>query len=81
MMKFPFPSGSLNTPGFPGGSVVMNSLVKPVQETQEMWVQSLGREDPWKRKWQPTPVFLPADFHGQKSLAGYSPCGHKVRHD
>ena len=55
----------------------MNSLVKPVQETQEMWVQSLGREDPWKRKWQPTPVFLPADFHGQKSLAGYSPCGHK----
>ena len=28
---------------------------------------------PWKRKWQPTPVFLPGKFHGQKSLAGYSP--------
>ena len=28
---------------------------------------------PWRRKWQPTPVFLPAEFHGQRSLAGYSP--------
>ena len=28
---------------------------------------------PWKRKWQPTPVFLPGEFHGQRSLAGYSP--------
>ena len=27
--------------------------------------------------WQPTPVFLPGKFHGQKSLAGYSPWGHK----
>ena len=31
----------------------------------------------WSRKWQPTPVFLPGKFHGQKSLAGYSPWGHK----
>ena len=37
---------------------------------------------PWRRKWQPTPVFLPGKFHGQRSLMGYSPCGHKlVRHD
>ena len=28
---------------------------------------------PWNRKWQPTPVFLPGEFHGQKSLVGYSP--------
>ena len=32
---------------------------------------------PWSRKWQPTPVFLPGKFHGQSSLAGYSPWGHK----
>jgi len=32
---------------------------------------------PWRRKWQPTPVFLPEEFHGQRSLAGYSPWGHK----
>ena len=32
---------------------------------------------PWKRKWQPTPVFLPGTFHGQRSLAGYSLGGCK----
>ena len=31
----------------------------------------------WRRKWQPTPVFLPGKCHGQRSLAGYSPWGHK----
>ena len=47
------------------------------QETQEMPVQSLSWEDPWRRKWQPTPVFLPEKSHGQRSLAGYSPTGCK----
>ena len=32
---------------------------------------------PWRRKWQPTPVFLPGEFHGQRSVAGYNPWGHK----
>ena len=32
---------------------------------------------PWRRAWQPTPVFLPGESHGQRSLVGYSPCGHK----
>ena len=32
---------------------------------------------PWRREWQPTPVFLPGKSHGQKSLAGYSPWGRK----
>ena len=31
----------------------------------------------WRREWQPTPVFLPGEFHGQRSLAVYSPWGHK----
>ena len=35
------------------------------------------RKIPWKRKRQPTPVFLPGKYHGQRSLAGYSPWGHK----
>ena len=30
---------------------------------------------PWRRDWQPTPVFLPGEFHRQRSLAGYSPWG------
>ena len=33
---------------------------------------------PWRREWQPIPVFLPGEFHGQSSLAGYSPQGPKM---
>ena len=32
---------------------------------------------PWRRKWLPIPVFLPGEFHGQMSLVGYRPWGHK----
>ena len=35
------------------------------------------RKVPWRGKWQPTPVFLPGKSHGQGSLVGYSPWGHK----
>ena len=31
----------------------------------------------WRRKWQPTPAFMPGIFHGRRSLAGYSPWGCK----
>ena len=49
---------------------------------QEIQFWSVGREDPWERKWLPTPVFLPAKSHGQRSLAGCGPWGWKrVRHD
>ena len=34
-------------------------------------------EIPWRREWQPTPAFLPGESHGQRSLVGYSPWGHK----
>ena len=61
---------------FPGGSVVKNPPAK--QETQ---VQSLGQKIPWRRKWQPTPVFLPGKLYGQRSLEGYSPWCHRVRHN
>ena len=37
-----------------------------------------GKRSLWRRKWQPTPVFLPRKFDGQSiSLVGYCPCGHK----
>ena len=45
-----------------------------MQETQ---VQSLGQEDPWRKKWQPTPVILPGKSWGRRSLVGYSPWGLK----
>ena len=35
---------------------------------------------PWRRKWQPTPVFLPGESHGLRSLVGYSPQGRRVGH-
>ena len=42
------------------------------------WVRKI----PWRRKWQPTPVFLPGEFHGQRGLEGYSPWGcKKVGHN
>ena len=47
------------TQGFLGGAVVKN--LPTMQETQEIPVQSLGQEDPMRRAWQPTPVFLPED--------------------
>ena len=37
------------------------------------WVRMI----PWRRKWQPTPVFLPGKSHGQRSIVGYSPWGLK----
>ena len=49
-----------------------------MQETQ---VQFLGWKIPWRRKWQPTPVFLPRGSHWQRSLAGYSPWVTRVKHD
>ena len=52
-------------------------LVKNLPVMQETWVQSLGWEEPWRREWQPTPVFLPGESHGQRSLVGYSPWGPK----
>ena len=47
----------------------------------ETWVQSLGREDSLEKEMQHTPVFLPGESHGQRSLVGYSPRGRRVRHD
>ena len=54
--------------GLPGSSVVKNLPVK-----QEMRVLSLGKEIPWRTKWQPTSVFLPGKSHRQRILQGYSP--------
>ena len=42
-----------------------------------LWVRKIS----WRRKWQPTPVFLPGKSHGQRSLVGYSPWCLRVRHD
>ena len=57
------------------GHMVRLYILSGAQDTQ---VRSLGREDiPWRRKWQSTPVFLPGEFCGLKSLVGYSPRSRK----
>ena len=52
-------------------------MVKNLTAMQETHVQSLGWEDLLEKEMQPIPVFLSGAFHGQRSLAGYSPWGHK----
>ena len=53
--------------------ILVVQTVKNLPAMQETKVQSLGWEDPWRREWQSTPVFLPGEFHGQKSLVRYNP--------
>ena len=67
----------------PTWNIHINVIYKPqnLPAMQETWVISLGWEDPLRRAWQPTPIFLPGEFHRQRSLAGYSTWGHRVRHD
>ena len=81
------------SPVFCKASLVVQWVKNPpaMKETQ---VRSLGwfdpwvgfnpwvRKIPWRKKWQPTPVFLPGKSHGQRSLPGYSPWGRRrVKHN
>ena len=52
-------------------------MVKCLPTIRETRVQSLGQEDPLEKEWQPIPVLLPGKSHGQRSLVGYSPQGHR----
>ena len=59
--------------GFPGGS---DSKEPSCNAGELSSVPGWGRF-PWRRKWQPTPVFLPGQFHGQRSLVDCSPWSRK----
>ena len=59
--------------GFPIGLVVKNQCKSHRKHGLDPWVG----KTPWRRKWQPTLVLLPGESHGQRSLAGDSPWGHK----
>ena len=52
-------------------------MVKNSLAMQEIQVQSLGWEGPWRREWHSTPVFLPGESPWTEDLAGYSLRGHK----
>ena len=61
--------------GFPGGSMVKNPPANAGQRRCQFspWVHKI----PWRRKWPPTPKFLPGKLHEQKSLVSYSSQGCK----
>ena len=58
---------------FPSGKEPACQCRRPRRSRFNPWVEKI----PWRRKWLPIPVFLPGKFHGQRSLVGYSPWGHK----
>ena len=62
--------------GFPGGVCGQNSTCQCRRRKRCGFSPWIGKI-PWRRKWQRTPVFLPEKFHGQRSLAVYSPWGHQ----
>ena len=62
--------------GFPGGASGKEPACHGRRHKSHGFDPWVGKI-PWRRKWQPTPVFLPGESHGKRSLAGYSPWGHK----
>ena len=61
---------------FPGGASGKESACQCRRHKTcgfDPWVRKI----PWKKAWQPTPVFMPGESHGQWSLVGWSPKGHK----
>ena len=55
----------------------MTQMVETLPAMLETWIQSPGWEDLLEKGMATTPVFLPGEFHEQRSLAGYSPWGRK----
>ena len=54
------------------GASLVAQMVKTLPAKQENWVWLLGKKIPWRKELLPTPVFLPGELHGQRSLEGYS---------
>ena len=59
---------------YEGRASLVAQTVKNLPAMQETWVQSLCGKDPLEKG---MPVFLPRESHGQRSLVGQGPCGHK----
>ena len=57
--------------------MLVTQIVKNMPAIQETCVWYQDQEYSLEREWLPTPAFLPGEFHGQRSLAGYSPWGGK----
>jgi len=65
---------------FPGGASGTEPACQCRRHKKQGFNPWVGKI-PWRSAWQPTPVFLPRESHGQRSLVGCSPQSYKVRHD
>ena len=63
--------------GFPGGASGKELACQRGRHTKTHWFDPWVGKIPWRRAQKPTPLFLPGESHGQRSLAGYSPWGPK----
>ena len=76
--KFGFFPEHKGRPGFPCGSgLPLNPSANAREAGDAGWIPGSGKI-PWRRKWQPTPVYLLGKSHEQRSLAGHGPWGHKM---
>ena len=66
--------------GFPGGASGKESACQCRRHKRHRFDPWIGKI-PWRMAWQPTPVSLPGNSHGQRSLVGYRPCGRRVGHN
>ena len=69
-------SGYTSKGGFPGGTSGKEPACR-CRKHGRLGFYAWAQKIPWRRAWQPTPVFSPGESHGQRSLAGYSPQGYK----
>ena len=69
--------GDIINLGIPGHTSGKESAYQCRRHRRSPCIDPWVGKIPWRRKWQPIPVFLPGKIHGQKSLMGYSPWGHK----
>ena len=71
---------SISTKGLPGGISGKEAICqcrRCKRHGFDLWIRKI----PWRRAWQPTPVFVPGKSHGQRSLAGSSIGSQRARHD
>ena len=65
----------------PMGASLVVQMVKNPPAMQRPGFDPWVRKIPWRREWQPTLVLLPGEFHGQRTLTGYTPWGQRIRHN
>ena len=72
MAKHTYIHACIQSRGFPGGTSGKEPTCQ-CRRHKRAGFDPWARKIPWRRVWQPNPVFLPGESHGQRSLVGYSP--------